>query len=70
MPFIVVLIYVLPRERVHRPKCFLPTPSYKSNIEKHTKETMLSTIGWLFKRAAKNTRDSAAKKEYERGLLV
>ena len=52
------------------PYCFLPTPSYKSSIEKHKKETMLSIIGWLFKRAAKNTRDSAAKKEYERGLLL
>ena len=36
MPCIVVIISVLPRERVHN--AFLPTPSYKSSIEKHTKE--------------------------------
>ena len=35
----------------------------KSNIETHTKETLLSRIGWLLKRAGKKKSDSAAKKD-------
>ena len=39
------------------------TERQMSSIETHTKETLMSRIGWLLKSAAKKKSDPVAKKE-------